>query len=146
MSAAPDPATRKPSPRRRAVFLGLLDALDHVLDEGVTRATLRHLTYGEILEWERLFTLSEPVVESVRRADDTLDADVGHDPSLTQLVVCAAGVAALARRAGLLDEPDDARSGVAALRALREAVDAAYRYSRRAHDPALQAALDQPAA
>lgn len=146
VASARRPAARKPSPRRRAVFTGLLDALEHVLDEGVTRATLRHLSFGEVMEWERLFALSVPVVDAARQRCSAAGAGDAWEPSLAQLVVCAAGITALARHAGVPGETSPDAPDVAALGTLRAAVDAAYRYSRQAHDRALLTAFADAAA
>lgn len=139
------PSRRSPrrpavSPRRRAVYGALLAALDHLLEEGVPRATLAHLEHQAVREWERLFGLSETVVQALLQrpalvADDRPGA--GSDPALTQLVVCASALVQLARRAGVLDGP----GAPPPLGALRDAVAAAYRYSQRARDRGLLAAL-----
>ena len=134
------------SPRRRAIYGALLIALDHLMEEGVPRSALGHLDHHAVREWERLFVLSEPVVQLLLARPAVVSAEhrgAGTDPALTQLVVCAAGLVHLAERAGLLDP----RGGPAdvdappALVALRGAVREAYRYAQRARDAGLRTAI-----
>lgn len=125
----------------RAVYRAVLDALDHVLEEGIPRGAVVGVPLEVVFEWERALMHAEASVSALRARWTRVRAG---DPALVPLVVVARAVAAGARAAGLGPAID--AGGLPAVAELERTLAAALAHARAAHDAALQAALSGSAA
>ena len=131
--------SRRPS--ARTVYGAVLDALEHVLEEGVPRTAVASADFSVLLEWERAFAHAERATSALRARWAKVRA---ADRALVPLVVVARAVAMGARAAGLGGRIDAGE--LPEFASLERALAAALAHARAAHDDALRSALTGPAA
>jgi hypothetical protein len=133
-----------PSARARrsdlAVYRTVLDALDHVLEDGVPRSAVVGAELALLAEWGHTWTRADVALAGLRARWPPVDV---ADPALVALVVVARAVVRLAHDAGLTAAI--AAGHHPAIATLAASLDTALRYARAAPHDVLQAALTDSA-